>query len=271
MGRVSFSNVTCPHTTRRAFTLIEVLVVVAVIALLVAILLPALSNARRQARTVLCSTNLRTSGQAVLYYAQANRDYYPAGGVWAEVSRPYVQVVSGGKKFQGREATTGGVDQTVEFYRCPDDAVRHRTWNVPQRVGGNLVRTNYRISYGMNGMLATLLRDNDLARQGKSYASIDELRKTTQVARAADVVMLTETGNDGIHYPEEVFWDFDEDEDPGIDGARLLEVHHRVGNNFIYADMHTRFEKVRGPKNEGVPAFPFHWIPIKGLQPPTKQ
>ena len=58
----------------RAFTLIEVLVVVAIIALLVAILLPSLATAREQARRTLCATRLRNIGLANHVYANSNRD-----------------------------------------------------------------------------------------------------------------------------------------------------------------------------------------------------
>ncbi|MEW6251094.1 MAG: type II secretion system protein [Planctomycetota bacterium] len=62
---------------RSAFTLIELLVVIAIIALLVSILLPALTNARAQARLVKCQAQLREYGKACYYYLQDHRDVFP--------------------------------------------------------------------------------------------------------------------------------------------------------------------------------------------------
>jgi prepilin-type N-terminal cleavage/methylation domain-containing protein/prepilin-type processing-associated H-X9-DG protein len=54
---------------RAGFTLIELLTVIAIIGLLVGLVLPALSRARRQAKTTTCSTHLRTLGQGISIYA----------------------------------------------------------------------------------------------------------------------------------------------------------------------------------------------------------
>lgn len=61
-----------PIKHQRAFTLIELLVVVAIIVILIAILLPSLENARRQAKTVTCASNLRQIGIGVMLYTTEN-------------------------------------------------------------------------------------------------------------------------------------------------------------------------------------------------------
>ncbi|MCE5277819.1 MAG: type II secretion system protein [Planctomycetaceae bacterium] len=57
---------------RNAFTLVELLVVIAIIAVLVAILVPVIGNALAEARKTACLTNLKTIGGAFREYATKN-------------------------------------------------------------------------------------------------------------------------------------------------------------------------------------------------------
>ncbi|HKQ50426.1 MAG TPA: type II secretion system protein [Phycisphaerae bacterium] len=113
------------HSPRSAFTLVEVLVVIAIVSLLIAILFPAMSAARRSGRRTQCQSNLRQLATAWNVYLddsgglfyQGMNAYFNYGGIQGKGAAQFA-VPKPLNRHLGFEAVQ---PSGAEVFRCPAD------------------------------------------------------------------------------------------------------------------------------------------------------
>ncbi|HEX2477198.1 MAG TPA: DUF1559 domain-containing protein [Lacipirellulaceae bacterium] len=152
----------------RAFTLVELLVVIAIIGILVALLLPAIQAAREAARRISCQNNIKNLTLAVLNYENQKKGLPPAvqlnptaGEIWVDsgeldISLSWIvhilpqieeQTIADQfdlqKRVDQQDLTTRPQENQPTILLCPSDSARGRSFSSRASFARRFGKGNY--------------------------------------------------------------------------------------------------------------------------------
>ncbi|MBW3625890.1 MAG: type II secretion system GspH family protein [Armatimonadetes bacterium] len=225
--RPPLSHPTPSMKTRRGFTLVELLVVVAIVALLAALIFPLLFQGRRRARQAACQSNLQQLGRAFGLYVDDWDGVLPApGGLYGE--RNYWDQ----GRFRGLDSYLRNRTGAGSVWACPELEEWNSQWE-PR-------------SYTMN----TFLRDPPDVEPYTQAIRIREGLGLSGIPAPADTILLfegtqniTENANTGRGY---VYRDGDWTHArgywrvPRAGYHRAHEAWHGSQNNYLFVDGHVK-------------------------------
>ncbi len=186
--------------SRRAFTLVELLVVITIIGILIALLLPAVQAAREAARRSQCINNLKQLGLGLMNYEQTQRTFPPPAistnqASWLVLLLPYIEQGSLWETFNFKTGPYSDADKSrvsltyIDGIFCPSNA------NLADRKDGNSATSAYWSAHyygvlgprGTNPITNTAYNCTNCTTESFGGYSIDGAMLWTTGAKMADI------------------------------------------------------------------------------------
>jgi prepilin-type N-terminal cleavage/methylation domain-containing protein/prepilin-type processing-associated H-X9-DG protein len=230
------------NNTKRAFTLVELLVVIGIIGILAAMLFPVFAQAREKARAAVCLSNCKQIGASIMLYAddydesivpwltaRETPDQPHSQRIWVAKLQPYIK--------------NGGGTQASGVFNCPSytDANLFKASDAPDCDGpGSLeqafppqeVYAHYGIVYQMNGVAGSGTQQDPYYEYAGSYGyPADQgglTRSLASVMRPAETALV----GDGITLYGGGYVVVT----AGCEAGQM----HQGGGNFVFLDGHAK-------------------------------
>jgi prepilin-type N-terminal cleavage/methylation domain-containing protein/prepilin-type processing-associated H-X9-DG protein len=172
---------------RRAFTLVELLVVISIIGMLMAMLLPAVQSARETARSNTCRNNMRNLAQAIFQYEGAKGEfpgyantlkgfdelYYDRS--WGFMVLPYIEHNDIYEAFTRPDIEPPSFtasyqpDQTIDLFLCPSDPPEGFTEGPPTSFVVNTGRVDDKSQWYSGGIYPPDWGPNGVFQEARDY------------------------------------------------------------------------------------------------------
>jgi prepilin-type processing-associated H-X9-DG protein/prepilin-type N-terminal cleavage/methylation domain-containing protein len=220
-----------PHLLKRAFTLVEILIVVCIIALLAALLFPVFKSVRDSARTASCASNLGQIGKALAFYTQDHNERLPLiahsdGLTWVDSVFPYAR--------------------STQVFECP--SAEHGQYVPGGSPNAPLVSGTAGPEYGGNGsydLVTPLIETQRTAGSSLTTYVIYPKGLSLQRYRFPSSTILVLDGGDTTYF----FHNNYAAVNPGIDPIHSVAdlndggvvVRHKDGVNLLYVDGHVKW------------------------------
>jgi len=221
-----------PGSSLTAFTLVELLVVIAIIALLMALLMPALERAREQGKRVMCLNNLKQLTLAWNLYADDNDDKIVNGATgYSNVGPPQISWGDHTNEIAWVDVTFPPSDWDTVLQQIKDGALWPYAKNVklfrcPTGLAGEAL--TYSIMFSMNAV-------NHIWTQGVAGAHV---KSRSEIHNPAYRLVFIDEGcmtpdAYAVYYKDEQWFD-----DP--------PVRHGDGATVSFVDGHSEHHKWKG-------------------------
>jgi prepilin-type N-terminal cleavage/methylation domain-containing protein/prepilin-type processing-associated H-X9-DG protein len=226
-----------PQNRRSAFTLIEILIVIAIICLLAAILFPVFARARESARRASCQSNLKQLGLA---YTQYTQDY----DEWL-----VPQWVGGGSTIRYWPALVQPYIKNTQIYLCPSE--RRRGNRSVAQVGGGNTNYGYNRTVQPDGPAAG---SNSLGGEGSASSfTPGRVHTLAAVEDAAGTIMFGDAVTWDSGSPPYAGGDYYGNDTPFLGWfatnpttdrqSYYPDPRHLEGSNFVFVDGHVKWFK----------------------------